>query len=162
MSVSAASPRKVSSRRGAEVQYAALPYRMAGATLEILLITSRRTHRWIIPKGWPIDGCTPHACAAREALEEAGVTGEIGEAPVGHFRYRKHIRDGSDLPCRVEVFALKVAQEQDVWAEKDARQRRWCTVGVAAAIVDEPQLRLLILKFDARVARERKHGRAPD
>jgi hypothetical protein len=57
---------------------------------------------------------------------------------------------------------LKVTQEQDVWAEKDARQRRWCTVGVAAAIVDEPQLRLLILKFDARVARERKHGRAPD
>ena len=63
----------------ASAQYAALPYRETASGLEFLLITTRRTRRWIVPKGWPMDGHAPHAAAAREALEEAGVSGDVCE-----------------------------------------------------------------------------------
>jgi len=152
MSAPAARPRKPASRKVPAVQYAALPYRLAGDRLEVLLITSRRTHRWIIPKGWPMEGCGPTVCAAREALEEAGVRGVMRKTSIGHFRYLKHLRNGADYPCRVEVFPLKVTRERDDWAEKKARERRWLPAAEAAAQVGDPQLRLVILRFRARVA----------
>ncbi|MDE2183662.1 MAG: NUDIX hydrolase [Alphaproteobacteria bacterium] len=151
MGTTATVSRKAAAARGTGVQYGALPYRMADDTLEILLVTSRRTHRWIIPKGWPMPGRTPASCAAREALEEAGIAGDIGEVAIGRFRYAKQLKSGVDLPCWVEVFPLKVTKVHDAWPEKDARERRWCTAQVAAAIVDEPQLRLLILKFEHKL-----------
>ena len=78
------------SKDGRGTQYAALPYRVSGGVLEILLITSRRTRRWIVPKGWPVEGLEPAQCAAMEALEEAGVTGDVDRTAVGHYRYLKH------------------------------------------------------------------------
>ena len=68
------------------MQYAALPWRMNGGALEILLITTLKTHRWIVPKGWPVEALSPQACAAHEALEEAGVSGSISEKTIGSFR----------------------------------------------------------------------------
>lgn len=133
------------------VQYAALPYRLNGESVEILIITSRRTHRWIIPKGWPMADCRPTACAAREALEEAGVSGEMGKRAIGHFRYLKMLRNGFSIPCRVEVFPLRVTRERHDWDEKNARERRWCSVAEAAAAVGEPQLRVMIRRFGARL-----------
>ena len=152
MRANVAIPRSAETKRTTGIQYAALPYRVSGETVEILLVTSLRTHRWIIPKGWPQDGHEPSSCAAVEALEEAGVGGEIEKVAFGHYRYFKQIKNGVSLPCKVDVFALKVTRERKAWAEKDERKRRWCSVAKAAAAVDEPQLRLLILNFGAQMA----------
>ncbi len=79
-------------RRAIRVQYAALPYRITKpGVLEFMLITSRGTGRWIIPKGWPMKGRKPPKAAAREAFEEAGLRGEIGGKAVGSFTYEKFI-----------------------------------------------------------------------
>jgi 8-oxo-dGTP pyrophosphatase MutT (NUDIX family) len=137
-------------KRRSGVQYAALPYRVSGSALEVLLITSRRTRRWIVPKGWPVDGLQPPQCAAMEALEEAGVIGDIDRTPVGHYRYLKHHKSRPSEPCKVEVYALKVRQQRKSWSEGDERERRWCTPAEAAAAVAEPLLRLLILEFEER------------
>jgi 8-oxo-dGTP pyrophosphatase MutT (NUDIX family) len=129
------------------MQYAALPYREGENGLEFLLVTTRRTRRWIVPKGWPMDGRTPHAAAAREALEEAGVSGEIGETAIGAYRYFKERKSGEKVPCKVEVFALKVTQQRKTWAEKDARDVRWCSLAEAQACVGEPGLQQIISRF---------------
>ncbi|HTI67256.1 MAG TPA: NUDIX hydrolase [Caulobacteraceae bacterium] len=134
------------------VQYAALPYRQAGE-VEILLVTSRETRRWVIPKGWPMKGKKPHAAAAREALEEAGVTGRIGRSALGAYPYVKWLGNGAPAPCRVRVFPLEVMRERNVWPEMGQRERRWFSVPDAAAAVDEPELAELILTFDPVAAR---------
>ena len=148
-------PRLAAARKATGIQYAALPYRLVGGTPEILLVTSRRTRRWIVPKGWPIDGLQPPDCAAVEALEEAGVCGEICEVSVGHYRYVKHSKKGFSVPCSVEVFAMHVTQQRKSWAEKSERERRWHTVAAAAAAVEEPMLRLVILRFGEQIAASR-------
>jgi 8-oxo-dGTP pyrophosphatase MutT (NUDIX family) len=162
MNATAVLPRKRVSRKTTGVQYAALPYRLNGEALEILLITSRRTRRWIVPKGWPMEGCRPAACAAREALEEAGVAGPMARLPIGHFRYLKELRMGVELPCRVEVFALKVTREQDTWQEQNRRERRWFPAAEAAGLVGEPQLKLVIQRFATRLISQRKRKNGTD
>src|SRR5580698_9776099 len=97
--------------RSTGIQYAALPYRFAGEAVEILLITTRRTRRWIVPKGWPIEGLSPSASAAREALEEAGISGEMQAEPIGFFHYFKLLRNDVNVPCNVDVFAMKVTRQ---------------------------------------------------
>jgi 8-oxo-dGTP pyrophosphatase MutT (NUDIX family) len=129
------------------VQYAALPWRVNAGKLEILLITTLKTHRWIVPKGWPMEALSPRECAAREALEEAGVVGSVGEKSIGSFRYFKRRKDGDTVPCKVDVFALEVTQQRRTWAEKRAREFRWCAVEEALASVGEPGLRQVIADF---------------
>src|ERR1700681_325260 len=105
------------------VQYAALPYRRRGdSRTEVLLVTSRETGRWIIPKGWPIKRKAPHAAAAREAREEAGVVGKIGRRSIGWFSYEKRLKRGITIVCKVHVFALKVKRRQESWPEKGQRE----------------------------------------
>src|SRR5450755_4628773 len=101
------------------VQYAALPYRQSRASrTEVLLVTSRDTGRWIIPKGWPIKRKAPHVAAAREAREEAGVVGRISRRPIGWFSYKKRLKRGRIVVCTVHVFALKVKRQKEHWPEK--------------------------------------------
>src|ERR1700754_3917375 len=92
------------------LQFGALPYRFAsGGGLQILLITSRTTRRWIIPKGWAIKGSKPWESAAREAYEEAGLRGTVARRPFGSYLYVKTFEDGAEaLPCEVRVFPLLV------------------------------------------------------
>ena len=136
------------------LQYAALPFCLPiDRRIEILLITSRRTRRWIIPKGWPIDGLSPCECAAREALEEAGVSGEIHLDPIGYYHYFKHMKNGGTLRCKVEVFPLRVTRRREHWAEKDERELRWCSVSEAATMISEPELPDLILEMASRLRR---------
>lgn len=142
------------------VQYAALPWRVRNDEIQILLVTSRRTRRWILPKGWPMDGLKPTEVAAREAEEEAGVTGIVDKTAIGRYRYMKLLRDGVELPCRVEVFALKVTDASPDWDEMDARARRWCSVAEAAGAVVEPQLKLVIRRFGVRVAQSGRRKQA--
>lgn len=129
-------------------QYAALPWRRTKAGIEILLITSRETRRWVIPKGWPMITLAAHDAAAQEAWEEAGVRGEILAAPIGAFRYRKRMKIGSPQRCRVDVYPLAVAVEAKDWPEKRQRQRRWVPAPEAARMVEEPGLRLIIEGFN--------------
>lgn len=133
-------------------QVAALPWRMAPLGLEVLLITSRGTKRWVIPKGWPMRGRSPHEAAQREAFEEAGVKGPVEPMPIGSYRYRKFAKNGSSVICSVDVFPMQVTEQKRTWPEKPQRSTRWTPAHEAAELVAEPELRALILGFGARVA----------
>lgn len=128
-------------------QYAALPIKAEGNATKALLITSRETGRWIIPKGWPERGMEPHEVAAMEAYEEAGISGEIGPAPVASYHYRKRLRSGRERLCRVGVFLLQVKVEFSDWPERQQRQREWYSIGEAALRVEEAELADLLLSF---------------
>jgi 8-oxo-dGTP pyrophosphatase MutT (NUDIX family) len=127
-------------------QMGALCWRMRGTRPEILLITSRDTGRWVIPKGWPMSDMSSADAAAREAWEEAGVEGSAGAA-LGFFAYRKGLPDRAAVPCVVEVFALRVDRLADRYPEKGQRRRKWFSPEKAAKKVEEPGLRALILGF---------------
>jgi len=142
------------------LQYAALPYRLADEEIEILLVTSRETKRWVIPKGWPMKGKKPHAAAAREALEEAGAVGKIAKTPFGAYRYVKRLKNGAPLVCSVDVFALQVIRQRKRWPEQHQRTAHWFTVAEAAAAVDEPELQALIERFGRIMAQAEAHRRA--
>jgi 8-oxo-dGTP pyrophosphatase MutT (NUDIX family) len=135
------------------LQYAALPWRKAHGHVEVLLVTTRTSRRWIVPKGWPISGCKPAECAAREALEEAGVVGEVAAKSLGWFSYDKRLKSGDVLPCKVEVFPLEVVRQRRSWPEKDSRETLWCSIDDALARVPERGLRRLIAKFGESVSR---------
>ncbi len=128
-------------------QYAALPWRAGEHGPEVLLVTSRQTRRWIIPKGWPMKGRSGPEAAAQEAFEEAGVRGPIAKAPLGVFSYVKRLADGSGRPCAVRVYPLEVVETLDDWPEMNQRERRWMSPPAAAAAVDESELKVLILGF---------------
>lgn len=134
-------------------QIAALPYRTEGTAIDapvrILLITSRGTGRWVIPKGNVPSGMVPHGAAAMEALEEAGVTGPVCPTPLGSFRYRKRLKSGASVMADVDVFPLAVTTELDSWKEQHQRERRWFTLAEAAQSVDEEDLRDMIRSFGA-------------
>src|SRR5262249_16821938 len=92
---------------------------------EFMLVTSRETRRWIIPKGWPKRGKSPHRSAAREAFEEAGVLGAVGRRPVGSFSYAKRLKNGRSVECEVRVFPLEVKRQRMEWPEKQGGQVKW-------------------------------------
>jgi 8-oxo-dGTP pyrophosphatase MutT (NUDIX family) len=149
-----ASSQKTTTAR--HVQYAALPYRLNGdAKPEVMLITSRETGRWVIPKGWPQKGKTPHRCAAREAFEEAGVVGEVSKSPIGSFSYQKRLRTGGVINCEVRVFALEVKRQRKEWPEQKQREVKWLSAGAAAKSVQEAQLREIIRRL-ARLSTSRQ------
>jgi 8-oxo-dGTP pyrophosphatase MutT (NUDIX family) len=111
------SRRKISAAR--RVQYGALPYRLsAGSRPQFMLVTSRETRRWIIPKGWPKKGKLPHHSAAREAFEEAGVVGAVAKRSVGSFSYEKRLKNGGAVVCEVRVVPLEVRRQNKQWPEK--------------------------------------------
>ena len=112
-----------------------------------MLITSRETRRWVIPKGNPIEGLAPHEAAAHEALEEAGVTGIPCPTAIGQYRYVKRRKNGTTRDVTVAVFPLAFTGQLDDWPEQDERDTRWFDLPAAAAAVDEPDLRRLIAGF---------------
>ena len=122
-----------------QTQFAAIPYRIgADGHVEVLLLTSRETRRWVIPKGWPMRGRKPRDVAEREAFEEAGLVGEIiGKRPIGSYHYSKQLDSGEDLLCSVEVFLLRVDHQRAEWPEKGQRELRWVDPAQAAEMVVE-------------------------
>ena len=126
-------------REGELVQYAALPYRLSGG-LMVLLLTSRDTGRWVLPKGWPMKGKTPYSAARREALEEAGVVGPIARRSIGSFHYPKRLADGGTVTCEVHVYPLAVESQRKRWRERHERTQQWFTPEDAAQRVQEPEL----------------------
>ena len=132
-------------------QFGALCYRLRKKKVEVLLITSRTSKRWIVPKGWPMDGKTPAECAAIEAWEEAGVSGVSDGRCIGIFSYSKATGDLGALPCVAMVFAIEVQSMADTYPEAAERKRRWVSRKKAARLVDEPELSRIIRDFDPRV-----------
>lgn len=128
-------------------QVAALPWRRRNGRVEILLVTSRETRRWVIPKGWPMEKLDDHVAAAREAFEEAGVAGRVSDTAIGHFNYDKVLKSGDSNTVDVTVFELEVQKPLRDWPEKTERKRQWFTVEEAAEMVHEPSLKKLILKL---------------
>ena len=128
------------------LQYAALPFRAASdGTIQVLLITSRETGRWVIPKGWPMRGKKPREVAAQEAFEEAGLQGaNVGRRAAGSFHYTKLLANGEGVLCEVRVYLLLVERELDRFPEHGQRQARWCPAAEAAALVDEGGLAEII------------------
>jgi 8-oxo-dGTP pyrophosphatase MutT (NUDIX family) len=125
-------------------QVAALPIRRnSDGTCSVLLVTSRETRRWIIPKGWPQPDHEDHAAAAREAFEEAGVLGVAEVLSIGSYVYQKRRRAGVTT-VRVSVYLLAVTEELVDWPESRQRERAWFTPTDAADRVDEPELRHLL------------------
>jgi 8-oxo-dGTP pyrophosphatase MutT (NUDIX family) len=125
-------------------QVAALPVRRdTRGGLRVLLVTSRETRRYVIPKGWPMAGRKDHQAAAVEAREEAGIRGKIAKKPIGTYTYDKRHDKGS-VPVRVKVYLLEVQEELEAWPEQAERERKWLTPAKAAAAVDEPELAALI------------------
>ncbi len=135
------------SSTASNIQYAALPWRKAKSGIEILLITTSNSRRWIVPKGWPAEGLTPSECAAQEALEEAGVSGHIAPEPLGSFRHYKVRKSGENVLCTIYVFPMEVTQQRQNWPEKNMRDFRWCSVEEALARVKDLALRRLIIKL---------------
>lgn len=115
--------------------------------LEILLITSRETRRWVIPKGWPMSGRSAAESAAQEAYEEAGIRGQMAVHSMGHYTYSKRQRGGARKRFRVDVFAMEVSEVLDLWPEAHERARQWLTPEEAWALVEEPELAALIRVF---------------
>ncbi|WP_244546425.1 NUDIX hydrolase [Bosea sp. OK403] len=120
--------------------------RMDDGSTEIMLVTSRTTQRWIVPKGWPIKGLKNHEAAAREAFEEAGVIGKISAKPAGRYIYWKRMRDHFVL-CTVKLYLLEVERQLESWAEQGQRSSRWFKPEDAADLVDEPELSTAIRKL---------------
>ena len=135
-------------KRDPRTQFAALPFRRKKDGLQILLITSRVTGRWILPKGWPIDAMTPAASAAQEAWEEAGIRGLVSEACIGFYSYSKTLPGGVPLPCITAVFPLEVRKLEDDYPEAGRRKRKWFTPAKAASTISEPDLKKILRNFD--------------
>ncbi|MGG7516386.1 NUDIX hydrolase [Allorhizobium undicola] len=143
-------------RRPPRQQFGAICYRWneseGAPRLEVLLITSRDTGRWVIPKGWPMGQKKSHAVAEREAYEEAGVKGKVGKKPYGDYSYDKAMPGGMALPCMVLVFLLEVRELKKDFPEMGARRLEWFSPESAAEQVREPQLKVLLRNLPQKLA----------
>lgn len=131
-------------------QVAALCWRKVKGEREVLLITSRDTGRWIVPKGWPIAGLTDVQSALREAWEEAGVRAEAEKArPCGKYRYEKVMKDGQTVLLEARLFKvrLRAGDLADRYPEAGQRQRLWVRPKKAAQMVEEPDLQEILRAF---------------
>lgn len=131
-------------------QIAALPFRRRKA-LEIMLVSTLDSGRWVIPKGWPMKGVSNSEAAAREAFEEAGLVGAIAEDPVGQFHYFKRKKNGAVWLCRVDVFPLQVKEQRRNWPEKAQRRTKWFPLPQAAMEVSDAELGELLLAWANRL-----------
>jgi 8-oxo-dGTP pyrophosphatase MutT (NUDIX family) len=132
-------------QRPKRVQVAALCYRDTDEGKRVLLITSRDTGRWIVPKGWPIDGLDGPGAALQEAWEEAGVTqADIESSPIGIYEYAKGLGEGLTVPVEAQVYLTRVRDLSEVYPEADSRKRAWFAPSEAANLVDEPDLKAIL------------------
>ena len=137
--------------RGTQTQCAALCYRLVKGKVQVLLITSRGSGRWILPKGWEMDKRSLAEAAEIEAWEEAGAVGRLSKAEIGRYEYLKiDEKRGLAIPCRVHVFALHVKAMKDKFPEKGQRRLKWFSRKKAAARVVEAGLGKVIRGFDPR------------
>ena len=138
---------KTAARRRHRQQCAALPLMEQDGETRVMLVTSRDTGRWVLPKGWVERRVSPHEMAAREAFEEAGIIGAVEAEPLGAYAYPKRLGRGAPVTCKVAVFQMRVEKLLDDWPERRERVRRWFTLRQAAGAVKEPDLGALLLRL---------------
>lgn len=132
-------------------QIAALPVRWDKKDkMQVLMVTSRDTGRWVMPKGWLMDGKKPWHAAEIEALEEAGAVGFISPEAIGVYHYRKRLNRRKSLRCRVTVYPMMVDKLKRRWKERKQRKRHWFSPKKAAQLVDEKELTSLLLELAKR------------
>lgn len=132
-------------------QFAALPITIRDGETMVMLVTSRETHRWVLPKSWAEPKLAPHELAAKEAFEEAGLVGTISTEPIGHYSYDKRLPGGRSVLCEVGVFPMQVKRQLDIWPEQGQRKTDWFTLAQAAMEVEEGDLVTLLLRLAAPV-----------
>lgn len=136
-------------------QIAALPVRLdADGAMEIYLVTSRGSGRWIIPKGNPIRGLAPQDVAAREAREEAGLIGPVLPRLLGSFEFQR-VRDAVGETCLIDVYPMHVDRQLNSFAEKRERTVRLCNLDTALAIVASRPLAELIETYASELRTQR-------
>jgi 8-oxo-dGTP pyrophosphatase MutT (NUDIX family) len=142
-------PLKLGSAHKTDVrtQFAALCYRIKNDKIQFLLVTSRRTGRWIIPKGWPMDSMTPADAAAQEAWEEAGVVGKADPRPLGLFSFNKFLDEDQGLPCIAMVYSVLVKSLAKEFPEAGQRKRKWVGRKKAVSLIEEPELARILRDF---------------
>lgn len=135
--------------KGFGQQYGALCFRYKEdrSEIEILVVTSRGSRRWVIPKGWPMKGKKPYEAAAVEAWEEAGVRGRVKKDPVGRYTYLKELSEGNVTPCIVELFQIEVTEISPNFKERGQRVLDWVSPSEAARRVREIELKSLLISF---------------
>lgn len=134
--------------KSARSQYGAVCFRMKGRKVQVLLITSRGTGRWVLPKGWPVKGQTPAGSATVEAFEEAGVQGKTFPVCIGLYTYDKYLSDRESIPCVVALYPIRVKKLRRKFDECDERRRKWFSRKAASELVNEPELAQLLRTFD--------------
>lgn len=141
--------RRLFGKAPCRLQVAALPWRKTDSGVEVMLITSRDTGRWVLPKGWPEGAEQLCDAAAREASEEAGLSGAVATREAGRYFYAKVLSNGEEVPCEVLVYPLEVDTVAEKWKERRQRKRKWVAVADAARMLNEPDLCKLISAFGA-------------
>lgn len=146
-------------------QCAALPFKEEGGETLVMLITSRETGRWILPKGWAEKRLTEPELAAKEAYEEAGIIGQVSETPISCYHYTKRMQVET-RECAVNIYPLRVTQLLDDWKEAHQRRRAWFTLPQAALQVDDGELVTILLNLAAPKSLSRyvapRASRAPE
>ncbi|WP_339108176.1 NUDIX hydrolase [Thioclava sp. GXIMD4216] len=138
---------------GKTAQEAALCFRRKAGKMQVLLITSRDTGRWVLPKGWLMKDCNPGETALCEAWEEAGVSGSLAqEDSIGHYTYPKIFPDGAARDCRVALYAIHVHGLAPKFPEKGQRRRKWMTTSKAAKSVLERDLAKILRLLPKQLA----------
>lgn len=147
-----AAPKKIRAKKPRlRRQFGVLALRIRGASASVMLVTSRGTRRWIIPKGNPEKGKTGPMVGAIEAFEEAGLIGEVWDKPIGVYVSPKHLLSGKVVLCEIEVYRMDVEEVLDDWPEKGQRERRWYSLDEAAMLVGEGGLVALLLQVNAEL-----------
>lgn len=137
-------------KQDVRTQFGTLCWRVHKDEVQVLLITGRRSGRWGIPKGWPVNGATPAKAAAREAWEEAGAKGRVTDVCLGIYAYSKQVAPDLALPCMVAIFPMKVRSLAEDWPEGKMRRRKWVTPKKASTMVDIPELKRILREFRPR------------
>ena len=133
--------------RDVRSQFGALCYCIRDGKVRILMVTSRGTGRWILPKGWPVAGASPPEAALMEAWEEAGVQGHVTGDCLGIYTYLKAQNRPDELPCVVAMFPIEVERLKRKYPEAAQRKRKWFSQGKAASLIDEPELAQMVRHF---------------
>lgn len=151
MSLPAQLPLKLRTGHKTDVrtQFAALPYRVVGDKVQVCLVTTRGSGRWILPRGWPMHKQTPAEAAATEAWEEAGIIGEPINRCLGVYTYVKPL-EKNPAPVVVLIYPLKVRKTKSRWPEAKERRRKWFSLRKAARKLSEPELSVIVAGFDPK------------
>ncbi len=131
-------------------QVAVLPFVIIGEEAKVLLLTSRRRGRWILPKGWPENGVPFTASAMTEALEEAGLAGHVADRAIGSYIYKKKMKGGYEVTSHVSVYPMLVSHHFLDWPEKDQREFGWFSLKKAAKLLDDPGAAALVSSFRSK------------